>query len=63
MKQAVITNHIVNYIGLLNQNNRNSGLKQLNELLNRILKMYLNVQLLTSSQLGNITVGNGFKKV
>ena len=53
-KPAVISTHRVNYTGSLDQKNRDRGLKQLSELLDRILKTWPEVEFLTSVELGNL---------
>lgn len=53
-KPAVISTHRTNYCGTLNKKNRDMSLKQLNELLSKILELWPEVQFITSSQLGEI---------
>lgn len=53
-KPAVISSHRVNYIGGLNEQNRIDGNKALNELLNRVLKNWPDVEFLNSVELGRI---------
>lgn len=53
-KPAVISTHRTNYIGGLDPKNRDQGLKELNDLLTKILKTWPDVRFITSSQLGNI---------
>jgi len=57
-KPAVISTHRVNYIGFLNPENRDSGLKQLNLLLKSILKTWPDVEFITSKELGQLIKGN-----
>ena len=51
-KPVVISSHRVNYIGSLNEENRSKGLRQLRELLNKIIEKWQDVEFMTSSQLG-----------
>ena len=51
-KPAVISSHRTNYIGSLNQNNREQGLKALEKLLKEVLKRWPEVRFVTSTQLG-----------
>ena len=51
-KPAVISSHRVNYIGGLNEKNRDIGLTQLTKLLNNIIKHWPNVEFMTSTELG-----------
>lgn len=53
-KPAIISSHRVNYIGALDHSNRDKGLKQLNQLLQTILKKWPDVEFMTSDQLGNL---------
>lgn len=53
-KPAIISSHRVNYIGFINEENRNRNLKFLKELLQRILKKWPDVEFMNSSQLGKI---------
>lgn len=55
-KPAVISSHRVNYIGGLNQKNREKGLHELNSLLEKILQKWPDVQFMTSNDLGNLIV-------
>ncbi len=52
-KPAVISSHRVNYIGALRKENRDSGLKQLNLLLKKIIKTWPDAEFLTSAELGD----------
>lgn len=61
-KPAIISSHRVNYIGALIPENRDRGLKQLKELIDKILKTYPNVEFLTSPQLGDLLTENGSQK-
>jgi hypothetical protein len=51
-KPAVISSHRLNYIGGLDEKNRQHGLKELVRLLNNILQKWPEVEFLTSSELG-----------
>lgn len=53
-KPAVISSHRCNYIGSLNPANRDHGIKELDKLLNTILKKWPEVEFLSSSQLGDL---------
>lgn len=53
-KPAIISTHRVNYIGSLNVANRDRGLRQLTELLKRILKNWPDAEFLTTPQLGQL---------
>lgn len=53
-KPAVISSHRINYIGAIDPRNRDSGLKQLDELLNRALKCWPDIEFMTSRQLADL---------
>lgn len=53
-KPAIISSHRVNYIGVHDKLNRDKGLEQLKLLLNSILKLWPDVEFLTSDQLGDL---------
>ncbi len=53
-KPAVISSHRVNYIGYLHPENREKSLKQLSELLSRMLKKWPDIEFMTSSELGDL---------
>ncbi len=57
-KPAVISTHRVNYIGFINPENRSRGLKQLYLLLKNILKIWPDVEFISSRELGKIIQGN-----
>lgn len=57
-KPATISSHRVNYIGYLHPENRENGLRQLKELLSRMLKRWPDIEFMTSSELGNLIVNN-----
>lgn len=51
-KPAIITSHRLNYIGSIVKENRESNLKLLSSLLNRIINKWKNVEFMNSAQLG-----------
>ena len=53
-KPAIISTHRVNYTGFLSPQNRANGLKQLHDLLNKIIKRWPCVEFLTSVELGHL---------
>ena len=53
-KPAVISTHRVNYIGYLHPENRERSLKQLSELLGKMLKRWPDIEFMTSSELGDL---------
>lgn len=53
-KPAVISSHRVNYIGYLHPENRERSLKQLSELLGKMLKRWPDIEFMTSSELGDL---------
>lgn len=55
-KPAVICSHRVNYIGSLNEANRDKGLQQLKHLLLEIIKRWPEVEFITSDTLGEIII-------
>ena len=55
---AIISSHRVNYIGSLNQENRNENLKLLTELLNSIVTKWPDVEFFSSDQLGDLITKN-----
>ncbi len=55
-KPAVISSHRLNYVGFIDEKNRDENLKMLEQLLYQILKKWPNVEFLTSVQLGNLMV-------
>ena len=56
-KPATISSHRVNYIGYLHPENRENGLRQLSELLSRMLKRWPDIEFMTSSELGDLIAG------
>ena len=59
-KPATISSHRVNYIGFLHPENRERGLKQLTELLTKMLKKWPDIEFMTSVELGNLIAKNKF---
>lgn len=53
-KPAIISSHRVNFIGSIFEENRTKNLKLLDELLNKVLKRWANVEFMHSAQLGEI---------
>lgn len=53
-KPATISSHRVNYIGYLHPENRENGLRQLKELLSRMLKRWPDIEFMTSTELGDL---------
>ena len=57
-KPAVISSHRVNFMGMLNKKNKDTGLLQLNLLLTSIIKIWPEVEFMTSSQLGKLMMND-----
>lgn len=53
-KPAIISSHRVNYMGSLNPRNRANGLKQLDNLLSSIVRIWPDIEFMTTTQLGNM---------
>jgi hypothetical protein len=53
-KPAIISSHRINYVGSLDEKNRSYNLMLLDELLGRIIKLWPDVEFMTSDQLGNL---------
>ena len=53
-KPAVISSHRVNFVGFINQDNADFGLKELNRLLSSITSKWPDIEFMTSTELGNI---------
>lgn len=53
-KPAIISTHRVNFVGDLNKENRDEGLRQLSVLLKKIVKKWPDVEFMTTSKLGAI---------
>lgn len=53
-KPAIISTHRLNYIGYIEQSNRDKNLKLLDELLKKILDKWPDAEFITSDKLGNI---------
>ncbi len=57
-KPAIIGSHRINFIGSLEENNRKNNLRLFDELLERIIRLWPDVEFLTSDQLGNLISSN-----
>lgn len=57
-KPAIISSHRVNYIGSLNPENRSQNLMLLEELLQKIIKLWPDVEFMSSDQLGSLITKN-----
>lgn len=55
-KPAIISSHRVNYLGYIDHKNAANGLKQLDNLLTRIIKQWPEVEFTTSAELGNLII-------
>lgn len=53
-KPAVISSHRVNYIGVLNDENRKNGLIELEELIKKVIEKHPTIEFMTSAELGNL---------
>ena len=53
-KPAIIGTHRLNYIGFIEENNRDASLRKLDELLKKITRKWPNVEFMTSDKLGQI---------
>lgn len=53
-KPAIISSHRVNYVGFIEEKNRDKNLKLLDKLLNKIILKWPDVEFLSSDQLGTI---------
>ena len=58
-KPAVISSHRVNYIGFLHPENRHRGLSKLDELLEKMLKKWPDIEFMTTVELGNLISESG----
>jgi hypothetical protein len=56
-KPAVVSSHRVNFVGYINSFNREMGLNQLDELLNRIMQRWPDAEFMTSAELGDFITG------
>lgn len=61
-KPATISSHRVNYIGFLHPENRERGLKQLTELLTKMLKKWPDIEFMTSVELGDMIASTSINK-
>ena len=57
-KPAIISTHRLNYIGWLDEKNRQQGLKLLETLLSQILIQHPDVEFMTTSELGDLILGS-----
>ncbi|MCH7412059.1 hypothetical protein MM213_01080 [Belliella sp. R4-6] len=57
-KPAVISTHRVNYIGFLDEKNRERGLSQLDLLLKKMIERYPDIEFMTSVELGDLISAN-----
>jgi hypothetical protein len=53
-KPAIISSHRLNYVGFIDEKNRDSTLKLLDEILKRVLKKWPEVEFFNSADLGKI---------
>ncbi len=60
-KPAVISSHRLNFIGFINESNRNRNLKYLESLLKTIVKKWPEVEFLSSEQLGEVIISKELK--
>jgi hypothetical protein len=58
-RPAVISTHRVNYVGYIDQKNKENGLSQLGSLLTQILKKWPDVRFITTDQLVQYMIGYG----
>jgi len=58
-KPAIISAHRINFIGALDEKNRRNNLVLFNELLHRIVKLWPDVEFMTSDGLGDLISGAG----
>ena len=56
-KPAVISSHRINFIGSLDEKNRDTSLKKFGQLLAAIVKKWPDVEFMTSSELGDVVTG------
>jgi len=55
-KPAIISSHRLNYVGFIDEQNRDRNLKMLEQLLYQIIKKWPDVEFLNSVQLGNLII-------
>lgn len=53
-KPAVITSHRINYVGFLDESNRDKNLKMLDEIIKKALKKWSDIEFVSSDMLGKI---------
>jgi len=57
-KPAIITSHRINYIGFIDESNRDRNLKLLNLLLKDIIRLWPDVEFMHSAELGHLIAGD-----
>ena len=57
-KPAIIGSHRINYIGFIDENNRNKNLILLKQLLHKIKSKWPNVEFMSSNELGDLILNN-----
>ena len=57
-KPVTLSSHRVNYIGSLNENNRTESLRLLGKLLKKMVKLYPDIEFMSSDQLGDIILNS-----
>lgn len=58
-KPAVISSHRINYLGFLNSQNRENGLRKLDLFLKQVIKQWPEAEFMTSVELGDLISKNG----
>lgn len=53
-KPAIVSSHRINYIGFLNPDNRDNGLRMLDNFLTEVIKRWPDVEFMTSVELGDL---------
>jgi hypothetical protein len=61
-KPVIISTHRINFVGSLDEKNRRDNLKSFNELLKRIIKLWPDVEFMTSDQLGALIAESNERK-
>jgi len=57
-KPAIISSHRINYVGYIDESNRDQNLKYLNELIKSMLKIWPDIEFMSSLDLGKVISGN-----
>jgi hypothetical protein len=57
-KPAIVSAHRINFIGTLDEKNRNDNLKLFGDLLKRIVKTWPDIEFMSSDQLGDLIAGS-----